>query len=52
MLKYFFIFFFLYIKVLTGYYQENKEKLSKEARERYLNLSEEEKYKKRQHARE
>ena len=29
--------------MLTGYYQENKEELSKEARERYLNLSEEEK---------
>ena len=37
------IFFFLYIKMLTGYYQKNKEKLSKKARERYQNLSEEEK---------
>ena len=29
--------------MLTGYYQKNKEKLSKKARERYQNLSEEEK---------
>ena len=29
--------------MLTGYYQKNKEKNSKKARERYQNLSEEEK---------
>ena len=28
-------FFFLYIKVLTEYYQKNKEKLSKKACEKY-----------------
>ena len=38
--------------MLTGDYQKHKEKLRKEARERYQNLSEEEKYKKRQYARE
>ena len=27
--------------MLTGYYQKNKERLSKKARERYQNLSEE-----------
>ena len=31
------------------YYQKHKEKLQKEARERYQNLSEEEKEKKHQH---
>ena len=35
----------------NNYYQKNKEKLQKEARERYQNLSEEEKDKKRQYAR-
>ena len=34
----------------NDYYQKNKEKLWKEARERYQNLSEEEKDKKRQYA--
>ena len=29
--------------MLTGYYQKNKERLSKKDRERYQNLSEEEK---------
>ena len=43
--------FFLYIKILNNYYQKNKEKLSKKACERYQNLSEEEKDKKRQYAR-
>ena len=38
--------------MLTGYYQKNKEKLSKKVRERYQNLSEEEKEKKRQYGRE
>ena len=36
----------------NDYYQKNKEKLRKEARERYQNLSEGEKDKKRQYARE
>ena len=31
--------------MLTGYYQKNKEKLSKKVRERYQNLFEEEKEK-------
>ena len=34
--------------MLTGYYQKNKERLSKKARERYQNLSEEEKDKRPQ----
>ena len=38
--------FFTYIKVPTGYYQKNKERLQKESCERYQNLSEEEKNKK------
>ena len=42
-------FFSLYIKMLTGYYQKNKERLSKKARERYENLSEEKKTKKHQY---
>ena len=46
LIKYFFITFFLYIKILTGHYQKNKERLSKKAYERYQNLSEEEKDKK------
>ena len=45
-------FFFLYIKMVNTYYQKNKEKLQKEARERYQNLSEEEKNKKRKYTRE
>ena len=40
--KIFFIMFFLYIK-MTSKYQKHKERLQKEARERYQNLSEEEK---------
>ena len=35
----------------NNYYQKNKEKLQKEGSERYQNLSEEEKDKKRQYAR-
>ena len=35
--------------MLTGYYKKNIEKLSKKACERYQNLSEEEKDKKRQY---
>ena len=40
--------FFLYIKILTQYFQKNEEKLSKKACIRYQNLSEEEKYKNHQ----
>ena len=36
----------------TGYYQRNKERLRKKARERNQNLSEEEKCKKRRYGRE
>ena len=50
--KYFFIIFLLYIKMTNNYYQKNKEKLSKKARERNQNLSEGEKHKRRQYARE
>ena len=45
--KIFFIKFFLYIKIVNKYYQKNKEKLWKEACQRYQNLSGEEKDKKR-----
>ena len=38
--------------MLTRYYQKNKERLSKKAREKYQNLSEEEKDKKRQYVHE
>ena len=38
--------------MLTKYYQKDKERLSKKSRERYQNLSEEEKDKKRQYTRE
>ena len=37
--------FFLYIKMVNNYYQKHKEKLSKQARERHQNFSEEEKTK-------
>ena len=37
--------------MLTGYYQKNKENLSKKVRERYQNLPEEEKDKRHQYAR-
>ena len=43
LMEYFFIKVLLYIKMVTNYYQKNKEKLQKEARETYQNLSEEEK---------
>ena len=43
--NFFFIIFFLYIKMIKTYYKKNKEKLLKEACERYQNLSEEEKEK-------
>ena len=36
----------------NNYYQTRKQKIQKEARGRYQNLSKEEKYKKRQYARE
>ena len=38
--------FFVFIKMVNKYYLKNKEKLQKEAHERYQNLSEEEKEKK------
>ena len=44
--KTFFIFFFLYLIMLTGYYRNNKERLQKEAREIYQIFPEEEKNKK------
>ena len=47
---YFLFFFFIYMKMsknlLAKYYQENKERLQKKSRERYQNLSKEEKEKK------
>ena len=43
----FYNFFFVYIKVVNKYYQKHKENLQKEGRERYENLSEEEKEKKK-----
>ena len=36
--------------MITGYYQKNKESLSRKAHERYKNLSEEEKNEKHQYA--
>ena len=44
--------FFLYIKMTSKYYQKHKERLQKEARERYQNLYEEEKDKRRKKSRE
>ena len=44
--KYFLINFFLYIEMVSKYYQKHKERLRKETRERNQNLSEEEKDKK------
>ena len=44
--------FFTYIGMSTGYYQKNKEKLQKEAYERYQNISKERKNKKQKEARE
>ena len=41
--NFFYIFLYTYIKMVNNYYLKNKEKLQKEARERYQNLSEEEK---------
>ena len=39
--------YIVYIEMTNEYYQKNKEKLRKEVRESYKNLSEEEKQKKR-----
>ena len=39
--------FLIYIKIPTEYYKKNNEKLRKEARERYQNLPEKGKNKKR-----
>ena len=50
--KHFSINFYLYVFLSTGYYQNNKENLQKEAREKDQNLSEEEKKKKRKKSRE
>ena len=52
----FFVFFFTYINMFKDssaeYYQNNKERLQKKARERYQSLSKEEKEKKWQYGRE
>ena len=48
-LKFSYIFLNTYIKIVNKYYQKNKEKLQKEAQERYQILSEEEKEKKSQY---
>ena len=42
----FLYFFCIYIKTVNKYHQKNKEKLRKEASERYQKLSEEEKERK------
>ena len=49
-IKYIFIIFFLYIKMLTWYYKKNKERLSNKAPEKYESLSKEEKDKRCQYA--
>ena len=47
MYTYIYIYIYIvYIKMINEYYQKNKEKLRKEVRESYKNLSEEEKQKK------
>ena len=43
-----FLCYFFILKIITQYFQENEEKLSKKASIRYQNLSEEEKYKNHQ----
>ena len=43
--------FFVYIKMVNNYYEKHKERLQKEPREWYQNLSEEEKDKRRKKAR-
>ena len=50
LLKNFYNFLHTYIKMVNKYYQKKKEKLRKEARERYQNFSEEEKEKRRKKA--
>ena len=45
------IFFYTYIEMVNKYYQKNKEKLQREARERYQYLCEEEKEKRQKKAR-
>ena len=37
-----YIYIYIYVKLVNKYYQKHKERLQKEARERYQNLSEEE----------
>ena len=49
--KIFFIYIFFYLKMPNNYYEKHKEKIRKEARERYQNFSEEEKETKHQYHR-
>ena len=51
LIKHFLKMFFLYIKILTRYYQKNKDRLQIKACERYQYLPEKGKNKKRQYAR-
>ena len=44
--------FFLYIKMVNNYYQKHEERLRKEAREKYQNLSEKENGKRQKKTRE
>ena len=44
--------FFLYIKMVNNYYQKHEERLRKEAREKYQNLSEKENGKRQKMTRE
>ena len=48
----FIIIFVLYNNILVGYYQKSKGRLQRKTCERYEDLSEEERNKKRQHAQE
>ena len=50
--KFFLHFFFLYIKITNNDYQKHKERLRKEAREKYQNLSDEEKDKRQKRTQE
>ena len=50
--SFFFSILFLYAKMTSNYYKKNKEELLKKAREKYQDLSEEEKDKNCQYARE
>ena len=47
----FIILLYTYIKIVNRYYRKNKEKLQREACERYLNLSEKEKEKRQKNTR-